>query len=62
MILTITKLTSEIAFSSMSHKNIIPTISMIIIATTTVTIRAVNKSNESRMKVQMKIAINVVHN
>ncbi len=59
-ILTITRLTREIALSSMSQMNMIPTISMIIIATTTVTISAVNKSNESRTNMHMKIEIRVV--
>ena len=56
-----TKLTSEIAFNSIFHMNITPTISMIVIATTVVTISEVKRSNESRIKVHMKIAINVVH-
>ena len=51
-----TKLTSEMAFSSMFHKNMMPTMSMIMTAIKNVTISAVNKSNESSMNVQMNMA------
>ncbi len=57
--LTITRFTREIAFNSMSHKYIIPTMSIIIIAITPVTIKDVNKSKESKMNVHMNIAISV---
>ncbi len=54
-----TKLTNDIAFNSIFHKNIIPTMSIIMMDIKTVTIKAVNKSNAKRMKVHVKIAINV---
>jgi len=55
--LTMTKLTKEIALSSMFHKNMMPIMSMTIIAIIILTMSAVNKSNESKMNVEMNTAI-----
>lgn len=57
--LTITKLTNETAFNSISHKYIIPTISIIIIAIKPVTILDVNKSNDNSTNVHINIAPSV---
>jgi hypothetical protein len=52
-----TKLTKEIALSSIFHKNMIPTMSIMIIAIRVVTIKAVYKSNDSRINVHRNIAV-----
>jgi hypothetical protein len=45
------------ALSSMFHKNMMPIMSITMIAMIKLTMSAVNKSNESKMNVEMNTAI-----
>ena len=57
-----TRLTKETALSSMFHKYIMPTMSIIIIAIKHVTIVDVKRSNDNNTNVQIKIAPSVSNN